>query len=48
MISEDVAMIRVSGQDQKDEEGLGMLGSLFGKLKDMKDAQVINAPEYKM
>ena len=26
----------------------GMLGSLFGKLKDMKDTQVINAAEYKM
>ena len=51
MISEDVAMIKVSGHDQEDEEGeesLGMLGSLFGKLKDMKDTQVINAAEYKM
>ena len=48
MIAEDVAMIRIAGQDQGDsEDGMvdGLLGSYFGKLK---DAQVINAAEYKM
>ena len=48
MIAEDVAMIQVAGQAQEDEEdGMvgGMLGSFLGKLK---DAQVINAAEYKM
>ena len=48
MIAEDVAMIKVSGQNQKDEEdgeAHGMIGSTFGKLK---DTQVINATEYKI
>ena len=48
MIAEDVAMIKVSGQDQdpqEDEMLGGMFGSLLGKLK---DTQVINAAEYKM
>ena len=51
LIAEDVAMIRVSGQDPedgKDDEGGmvdGILGGFFGKLR---DAQVINAAEYKM
>ena len=51
MIAEDVAMIKVAGQDQEDgeddEDGMvgGMLGSFLGKLK---DAQVINTAEYKM
>ncbi|MDY3052372.1 MAG: hypothetical protein SOR89_04285 [Ndongobacter sp.] len=42
MIAEDVAMIRVSEQASEGEEE-GMLGSLFGRLK---DTQVINAVEY--
>lgn len=48
MIAEDVARIKVSGQNQKDEEdgeAYGMIGSTFGKLK---DTQVINATEYKI
>jgi hypothetical protein len=48
MIAEDVAMIRVSGQDHDDEEDgtvNGMLGTIFGNGK---DTQVINAAEYKM
>lgn len=49
MIAEDVAMIKVAGSDPDDETGDGMvggiLGDFFGKLK---DAQVINAAEYKM
>ena len=48
MIAEDVAMIRIAGQDQEDsEDGMvdGILNGFFGKLK---DAQVINAAEYKM
>ena len=48
MIAEDVAMIKIGGQDQEDEEeGMvgGMLGAFLGKLK---DTQVINAAEYKM
>ncbi len=47
MIAEDVAMIRASGQGQNDEEE-GTMGSFFGKLKDLKDTQMINAAEYKM
>ena len=50
MIAEDVAMIRVAGQDLEDEDesdGMigGTLGSFLGKLK---DTQIINAAEYKM
>ena len=48
LVAEDVAMIKVSGQDQEDEEdgeAKGMLGSFLGKLK---NTQVINAAEYKM
>ena len=48
MIAEDVALIKVAGQDQEDEEdgeAHGMFGSLLGKLK---DTQIINATEYKM
>ena len=48
VIAEDVAMIKISGQDQEDsEDGMvdGILSSFFGKLK---DSQVINAAEYKM
>lgn len=48
LIAEDVAMIRIAGQDPEDsEEGTmeGILGGFFGKLK---DTQVINAAEYKM
>ena len=48
MIAEDVAMIKIAGQDQEDNaDGMvdGILGGFFGKLK---DAQVINATEYKM
>ena len=48
MIAEDVALIKVAGQDQEDEEdgeAHGMFGSLLGKLK---DTQIINAAEYKM
>jgi len=50
MIAEDVAMIKVSGQDSDNEDGEagmvgGMLGSFLGKLK---DTQIINAAEYKM
>lgn len=50
MIAEEVAMIKVSGQDSDDEDGAdgmvgGMLGSFLGKLK---DTQIINAAEYKM
>ena len=50
MIAEDVAMIRMSGQDADDEDGEdgmigGMLGSFLGRLK---DTQIINAAEYKM
>ncbi len=50
MIAEDVALIKVSGQDSDDEDGEdgmvgGMLGSFLGKLK---DTQIINAAEYKM
>ena len=51
LIAEDVAMIKVSGQapeeGEEDEGGMvdGILGGFFGKLK---DAQVINAAEYKM
>ena len=48
--AEDVAMIRVAGQDLEDEDesdGMigGTLGSFLGKLK---DTQIINAAEYKM
>lgn len=44
MVAEDIAMIRVfvQNQDKDDDE---MIGSIFGQ---MKDAQVINAAEYKM
>ena len=48
MIAEDVAMIKIAGQDQEDNaDGMasGILSDFFGKLK---DAQVINAAEYKM
>ena len=48
MIAEDVAMIKISGQDQEESaDGMvdGILGGFFGRLK---DAQVINAAEYKM
>ena len=48
MIAEDVAMIKIAGQDQEDSgDGMvdGILSGFFGKLK---DAQVINAAEYKM
>ncbi len=48
LIAEDVAMIRISGQEPEDggDGTFGdMLGGFFGKLK---DAQVINASEYKM
>lgn len=50
LIAEDVAMIRVAGQDLEDEDesdGMigGTLGSFLGKLK---DTQIINAAEYKM
>lgn len=47
MIAEDVAMVRVSGQEQEGPGGMvdDMLGGFFGKLK---DTQVINAAEYKM
>ena len=48
MIAEDVAMIRIAGQDPEDSRGGmvdGALDSFFGK---MKDSQVINAAEYKM
>ena len=48
MMAEDVALIKVAGQDQEDEEdgeAHGMFGSLLGKLK---DTQIINATEYKM
>ena len=50
MIAEDVAMIRVAGQDLEDEDesdGMigGTLGSFLGKLK---DTQIINAAEYTM
>ena len=48
VISEDVAMIQVSGQESEDEEnGMfgGMLGSLLGTLK---DTEMINAADYKM
>lgn len=48
MIAEDVAMIKVAGQDQEEpEEGsaFGRLAEFLGKLK---DTQVINAVEYKM
>ena len=49
MIVEDVAMIRVSGQD-KDEDGSDrMLVNIKGRLFDkIRDTQVINAAEYKM
>ena len=48
MIAEDVAMIKIAGQNQEDNaDGMvdGILNGFFGKLK---DAQVINAAEYKM
>ena len=48
MVAEDVAMIRIAGQDQEDsEDGMvdGIMGGFSGKLK---GAQVINAVEYKM
>ncbi|MBR5114557.1 MAG: hypothetical protein IK101_04595 [Oscillospiraceae bacterium] len=47
IISDDVAMISTSDGDQDDGDG-GMFGSIFGKLKDIKDTQIINAAEYKM
>ena len=46
--AEDVSMIEIGGQDQEDNaDGMvdGIMGGFFGKLK---DAQVINAAEYKM
>ena len=46
--AEDVSMIEIAGQDQEDNaDGMvdGIMGGFFGKLK---DAQVINAAEYKM
>ncbi len=49
MISEDVAMIKVTGQDQDDDEEAGTVhgipGNFFGKSN---DTQMINAAEYKM
>lgn len=48
MIAEDVAMIQAAGtvqEDEADDTVSGMLGSLFGKLK---DTQMINAAKYKM
>lgn len=48
MIAEDVAMIRVPGQESPDtEDGIleGILGSVLGKSKDI---QFVNAAEYKM
>ena len=50
MISEDVAVIRVAGQNPEDEDeqdGIidGGFGSFLGKLR---DTQIINAAEYKM
>ena len=47
MIAEGVAMIKASGEGQNGEEE-GRMGSFFGKLKDLKDTQMINAAEYKM
>ena len=50
MIAEDVAMIKVSGQDSDDEDGEdGMVGAMLGSfLGKLKDTQIINAAEYKM
>ncbi|MBR0342609.1 MAG: hypothetical protein IJH64_10295 [Oscillospiraceae bacterium] len=48
MISEDVARIKITGQNPEDEEDemvAGTFGSFLGKLK---DTQMINAVEYKM
>ena len=48
MIADDVGIIKVSPQDQEDENNGtvdGMIGVFFGK---MKDTQVINAADYKM
>lgn len=48
VIAEDVAMINVYKQDtddEKDIDGLGILGSFLGNSK---DTQIINASEYKM
>lgn len=47
MITEDVAMIRVSKADEEEEEGGfgGMLGSF---LDQVKNTQVINSAEYRM
>ena len=47
MIAEDVAMIRIAGQDQ--EEGAdGTFDGIPGLFGDLKDTQVINAAQYKM
>ena len=49
MIAEDVAMIRISGQDEEDEDQDGSIGGrLKGVLGKLKDTQVINSAEYKM
>ena len=48
MIAEDVAMIRISGQDEEEDSDRSSGGLLKGVLGNLKDAQVINAADYKM
>ena len=49
MIAEDVAMIKISGQNEEEDTQDGSIG---GMLKDvlgkLKDTQVVNTVEYKM
>ena len=49
MIAEDVAMIRISGQDEEEDDQDGSVGGMLkGVLGKLKDTQVINTAEYKM
>ncbi len=48
MIAEDVAMVKVSGQDQEKDEDMMVGDMVMSFLGGKKDAQVINAAEYKM
>ena len=48
MIAEDVAMVRISGQDEEEEREGSAGGLLKGVLGNLKDTQVINAAEYQM
>ena len=48
MIAEDVALIRISGQDEEEDREGSAGGLLKGVLGNLKDTQVINAAEYRM